>query len=53
MSKRAREAVEEDPYSLDKKRMLLEIVLLEQKIAHDKELYELRRDDFKRSKDTF
>ncbi|KAH3848570.1 hypothetical protein DPMN_090948, partial [Dreissena polymorpha] len=38
VSKRAREAVEEDPYSLDKKRMLLEIVLLEQKIAHDKEL---------------
>ncbi|KAH3807373.1 hypothetical protein DPMN_135712 [Dreissena polymorpha] len=38
------EAVEEDLYSLEKKRLLLEIVLLEQKIAHDKELHELRKD---------
>ncbi|KAH3898443.1 hypothetical protein DPMN_022675 [Dreissena polymorpha] len=44
ISKRAREAVEEDLYSLEKKRLLLEIVLLEQKIAHDKELHELRKD---------
>ncbi|XP_052259936.1 uncharacterized protein LOC127864318 isoform X1 [Dreissena polymorpha] len=41
ISKRARKAVEEDLYSLEKKSLLLEIVLLEQKIAHDKELQEL------------
>ncbi|KAH3894643.1 hypothetical protein DPMN_018800 [Dreissena polymorpha] len=44
ISKRAREAVEEDLNSLEKKRLLLEIVLLEQKIAHDKELHKLRKD---------